>query len=773
MNIWHRIYELKVWTKKPFCITIAVCSLLILFCLIKIGIPCEVWEYECKGGLDFTEGSSGGDIVVCDGICLKPGVYRIELAYDTDTDLVALCNVADGTVFYKGLLSNGEHMYSGLHRTGYDMWLYESTQDLQVIVPYGGEGSLEIGNVRIIETNQLWTMLLTGVLFMGIAVCAAQIFYYYDNHFHVAPHKKQVFFWVMVISFIASIPYLCGYTITGADLTYHLQRIEGVKDGLLGGQFPVRLEPKWVYDHGYANAIFYCNGLLYLPALLRLLGFPVITSYNIYCVVLTIATAWISYYCFSRIFHKCSIGIICSALYTLSVFRIYKLIIATAVGEGTAVTFIPLVLYGFYQILAGNPEEKGYKRSWVPLAIGLSGLIQSHVLTCEITAMVMLLFCIIYVRKIFNRKVFYVLLKCAIVTICVNLWFLVPFLDYYLTQDMHIKNVSARTIQDRGLDWMQLPFYFDIAPSETNGIQDAHPVGVGPVLCIALGIFLLLWFAGRFRKSDRKNLPVTKEAAFTKTASVVGLLLMFMSLEIFPWDRIQGMNTVMATLVSSLQFPNRFLGWGTACLVLVFGFCAWYFEEHGRESCYWLLMAAAVLGIIISNMYILDRVNGEQVYFELYNEEGMGAGYISGAEYLIEGTDWEKLTFADAVPGQGVEILEYQKEYLRAMLQCANEGGTDSYVELPMLLYKGYRAVCVETGQEMELCAGDNNVIRVMIPGGFEGNIQVDFVSPVYWRLSELVSVLAVMVLAVMWWRYQGKALYEKSRADIRNPQHT
>ena len=107
------------------------------------------------------------------------------------------------------------------------------------------------------------------------------------------------------------------------------------------------------------------------------------------------------------------------------------------------------------------------------------------------------------------------------------------------------------------------------------------------------------------------------------------------------------------------------------------------------------------------------------------------------------------------------------------MLQCANEGGTDSYVELPMLLYKVYRAVCVETGQEMELCAGDNNVIRVMIPGGFEGNIQVDFVSPVYWRLSELVSVLAVMVLAVMWWRYQGKALYEKSRADIRNPQHT
>ena len=82
----------------------------------------------------------------------------------------------------------------------------------------------------------------------------------------------------MVISLVASIPYLCEYNITGADLTYHLQRIEGVKDGILGGQFPVRLEPRWVYDHGYANAIFYCNTFLYFPALLRLLGFTVSAS---------------------------------------------------------------------------------------------------------------------------------------------------------------------------------------------------------------------------------------------------------------------------------------------------------------------------------------------------------------------------------------------------------------------------------------------------------------------------------------------------------------
>ena len=122
-------------------------------------------------------------------------------------------------------------------------------------------------------------------------------------------------------------------------------------------------------------------------------------------------------------------------------------------------------------------------------------------------------------------------------------------------------------------------------------------------------------------------------------------------------------------------------------------------------------------------------------------------------------TDLEKLTFADAVAGQEVEIYEYHKEYLQAVLQCANRGQADSYVDLPMLMYKGYRAVWEETGQEMQLCAGDNNVIRVLIPGEFEGSIQVEFVSPLYWRLSELASVLTMTAMVVMWrrrWRKIG-----------------
>lgn len=70
-----------------------------------------------------------------------------------------------------------------------------------------------------------------------------------------------------------------------------------------------------------------------------MLGFTVTESYLLYCIVLNIAIAAIAWYCFGKMFRDDVIGLACSGLYTLSIFRIYKLLITGAVGEGSAFTF--------------------------------------------------------------------------------------------------------------------------------------------------------------------------------------------------------------------------------------------------------------------------------------------------------------------------------------------------------------------------------------------------------------------------------------------------
>lgn len=734
----------KKWPIKIFCAAFVILAFVCIFFIIK---PNAVHQWQ--GSVSFEEGVGAPGAPVYEGIALSPGVYNVELAYDTDTDFAGLCTVQDGTVITGGLLTNGEHLYRGRNATDYRMWLFEGTDAMQVVVSYEGTGRLETGALTIRETDQLWTMGLVMLLFWGCVILSILIFYYYSRRFETNLQKRRIFFWIAVISLLASFPCMYGSNVGGADLTYHLQRIEGVKDGLLSGHFPVRLEPEWLYGHGYADAVFYCNALLYLPALLRLAGFTVTTSYNIYCCALNIATVWIAWYCFSKIFKDDNIGLVCSALYTLSVMRIYKFLITGAVGEGSAFTFLPPVLYGLYCIFTKEPGDREFKRAWLPVALGYAGMIQTHVLTCEITAFLTLIICVVCIRRIFDRRVFKELAKGALAALAISLWYLAPFLDYYLTQDVHIKHVSARTIQERGLYPAQLAFQFWSVNSDAageGGMQYSDPMGVGFLLIFALSVFAAMWFGGVFRQGGRKDL-----IRLGKTSALLGAMLMLMSLNCFPWDRIQGMNRILASLVSSLQFPNRFLGWATLFLTVVFGFLLSYFSERKRYF-YWLGLVAAIVSVSTSGLYLLDHVMLRDNSLELYNAEGMGVGYISGAEYLIEGTDESLLTYAGASTGDGVVLYESEKNYLNMKLSCANESDRESYLELPMLFYKGYRAHCAESGERLTVCDGTNHLVRIMLPAGFQGHVEAGFHSPFYWRFAEIISLVTATGLAVRLW---------------------
>lgn len=741
VEVIKKIKSLGLLKHKCLWVLFGIAALLSAVCIYKIVEPNNRYRYE--GEYTFEQGIATGDTVLFERIALLPGVYYVELEYNTDMDFINSCSILDSSVFRGGLKTNGEQLHSGLDRTGFYMWLLEETEELQVCVSYEGEGSLRTSGVTFIETDQLWTCFLTVILFVFLILACCLTYYYYEKEYGVSGEKKNTFFWIMLISLIASVPYFFHGNVAGADTTYHLQRIEGIKDGLLSGQFPVRIEPEWVQGHGYANAVFYCPALLLIPALLRLAGFTVSVSFNVYCIAMNIATAWISYYCFSRIFKNKQIGIMCSALYTLSIFRTYRFLIMAVVGEGSAITFLPLIFYGLYRIFTENPKDKSYKTAWIPVAAGYAGIIQTHVLTCEITVFLTLVICFICIKKIFRPETFLELAKGALAAIGVSLWYLVPFVDYYLTQNVHIKYVSARTIQDRGLYGAQLLFnYWQFGSNVLlgeNGMRLSHALGIGLVLILGLGLFAVLWFSGKLSKKGEPALKLAKASA------VLGSLLLLMSLNIFPWDKIQHINGITAALVSSIQFPNRFLGWGTVCLVAVCGYCLLLFRERGQKYCYYAGMLVVLLGVTTSGMYLIDHVIRDQPQVSIYNEEGMGTGNISGAEYLIEGTNPELLTFKNATAGSWVTVLAYEKKYLHVRLTCINELDADSYVELPMLYYKGYRAYEKESGRNLNVCAGDNNVVRVMLPPGFSGEIEVDFVSPLYWRISELIS-LAVVV---------------------------
>lgn len=747
-----RAYIANALKKKLSIVLLSVIALLLCLGIIKWIKPLDVYTYE--GSHAFEQGVEVEEYAVYTGISLAPGVYEIQLEYTTDVLLGNLCSAKDSTVYPGAMLTNGENLYSGLGCTGYHMWLYEGTDNLEINISYDGEGTLTTGNLTIRETRLTGSLIMAVALF-GLLVFGGVIAYRaYDHVYGIGVERKKAIFGVAVIAFTASVPYFMGVLFSSADLIYHLHRIEGIVDGILGGQFPVRIEPEWVHGHGYASGVFYCSILLVFPALLRMAGFTVTDSYCAYCIVLNLATAWIAYHCFAKIFKDRTIGLACSALYTLSAIRIYKMLLTAAVGETAAMTFLPLVFCGFYLVFSEEVQSKDFKRAWVYLGFGYAGLLQTHVLSCEITAFLTVILCVIMIKRVFQKSRFWMLAKGALSAVGMSLWFLVPFLDYYINEDMHIKYVSARTIQNRGLFPAQLMFHWFRpgynATMGLAGMQDAEPMGLGLVLFLAFCVFVAMWFVGVWRREKNSLIFAGKISA------VFGAVMMVMSLNVFPWDKIQNLHPITASLVSSLQFPNRFLGWGSAFCIVAAGCCMWYFKKHGKKWEYYAALTFVLLGITTSSIYFINITMQERTTFQVYNVEGMGRGYISGAEYLIEGTDASTLLYRAPVVSDNVNLTAYGKGSLGAVASCNNSSAEAGYVDLPLLLYQGYRAKDAETGEALEIGYGDNYTVCVTVPAGYDGTFEVSYVVPWYWRVSEAVTLLCFAAIGVALWRECG-----------------
>lgn len=730
--------------KKKVNIVILLLILAVLFVGVY-GLVKPLRQATLMGNYEFTTGQAVDNQTVYTGIPLPAGVWQVDLTYETDRPLGYHCTVTDATVRPGALLTNGENLYAGKGVTGFRLWLLEDTEALEIKVSYDGQGTLRTGKVTLRETRGLGGIIFTTGLF-AMAVFVGMLCYRsFDAARGIAAGTKKAVFGVLVITAMASVPYLLGVSMDAGDLVYHLHRIEGIADGLIDGQFPVRIEPEWVHGHGYASGIFYCNLLLYFPAILRIAGFPITLSYNVYCVLVNLATAAIAYFCFRKIFQSRQIGLVCSALYTLSGIRIFKTVLTGAVGENNAMMFLPLILYGFFLVFGTEVHVEQRKKAWLPLGIGFAGVLQTHVLTCEITAFLTVILCVVMVRRVFTKECFQPLFWGAVTALGLSLWFLIPFIDYFFTQDMHIKHVSGRTIQMMGLRPLQLLFGWadqgEVAGMGGVKLQETTPAAVGWFLVLAVVIFAGMCLFGLWKKQSKDI------AGLGVISALFGILMMAMSLKAFPWDAIQQIHPLFASLVSSLQFPNRFLGWGTLFGVTAVGCILWYLQKENKKYITELVLAAAVVSVVTGGLHLNDAICKHRTSFTLYNVEGMGRGYISGAEYLIEGTDGNTLLYRAPMTSEGVTVESYEKGGLQARVACRNPESKNGFVDLPLLLYRGYRAVDVQTGEELALQYGENNTVCVNIPAGYQGEFEVRFIPPWYWRVGERISLFSYILI--------------------------
>lgn len=572
---------------------------------------------------------------------------------------------------------------------------------------------LAVKGISVRETNDFRLMLLTIFTLVFILTDVIYIYRKQVQSDKVSEDNRKIVIALTLMIILSSIPLTVNYVLAGDDLTYHLLRLEGLKDGLEAGQFPVRLYPKWLAGHGYADSVMYGNLLLYVPAVFRLLGLPLQTCYKLYVLLINAGTCLTAYYSYGKLFKNKYFGLLGSLLTLFAPYRLYCVYQRAAVGEYSAMMFLPLLCWGLYRVFSEDPETNGYQRNWLLPTIAYSGIIHTHVLTCEMAGGFTVLLCLILWKKVFRRRTFAVLAKTVIFTVLLNAWFLVPFLEYLSAGNLKVGYTSVR-FQHKGLFLAHLLQLFPYAGlSQPHNFYEAGMNATPPLspgFAVLIGIFVYLC-----RVQKDRSCP------FHKTGKTV--------------------------LASSIQFPMRFLSIAIPFLTIITCTASvWVLRKSsatGRKLYFGIVITAALFGGL---WYENDCLQNKD-FWRIYDISGVGTTFAMGEEYLPVGTDSSLLRYNPPIGSEHVEIKNYAKDDLNVELCCTNNSKETGYVEVPLILYKGYEARDAVTGKALQITYGDNNVIRVLIPADYTGTIQIAFPGMWYWRLAEAISLAAAMAL--------------------------
>ncbi|HAP9983513.1 TPA: hypothetical protein IWM62_002695 [Enterococcus faecium] len=252
-------------------------------------------------------------------------------------------------------------------------------------------------------------------------------------------------------------------------------------------------------------------------------------GYNLFLYIVTLTTLFICHYVMYEITKKHVTSSFFAIIYTTSSFRSVEIFLRGAMGELLAMSILPLILLGFIKLYDSKKE------SWVMLAISMTLLIYTHVLSVAMTMVMIIIALIIQFYRKKKIEIFLIikLIKAAIVTLLLSLAFIGPMIEQTLYQDLNRPYVDI--LQKRAI-YLGKEFLIGSIDSELLSF------GIGLTLLICL---IILTF-------NFKKLGI-----LSKITYIMGIISILLCTKIFPWFALQN------TPLNIIQAPWRFMIFST------------------------------------------------------------------------------------------------------------------------------------------------------------------------------------------------------------------
>ena len=376
----------------------------------------------------------------------------------------------------------------------------------------------------------------------------------------------------ILLTVLITIPWITmGKIAENGDWLFHAARVEQIYSNLRHGQFFTFIATDTFHHSGVGSFIFYPTVFFYPWAFLRFFFNP-ITAFYLWYGGITLLGLLVSYYSMKAFCNNQNLAFLFAVVYIFNPYRLY--LGFWPLGEFVAASFLPLVFLGFYRVFFERGKIPGY----VTLAIGMSLLLLTHLVSVIITIEIFLVILIVAGFFIWYRKLILQNGRGIVLSVLLTILLTLPFLYLFCSEYMGGKVTSTYF----GINMNLIkPLSYTIGESLSNTTN-----GIGLILVVTL--FIGWYFC---RNSKRQ--------AFIYG---MGIFLLLLSSSIFPWYVFK--NTALGVI----QMPYRYLEFSCLFLSVIAAdilyrfFChAFYPRQLSRVSLV-VVTIAGMLGLYMAAM---------------------------------------------------------------------------------------------------------------------------------------------------------------------------
>ncbi len=556
--------------------------------------------------------------------------------------------------------------------------------------------------------------------------------------------KNKYACWLLLLlgyAMLISWPLFSGRFLLGHDAYFHLARIEGIKEGLLAGQFPVRIHAFQLNGYGFPAGIFYPDAFLYFPALLRLAGVSLVTAMNSFCLLLNLITALTAWLAFTKLSRSSSIGAIAALLYTGFLYRLANFYSRCALGEMTAMAFLPLALVSTWLVLRRSP------RWWSIVVLAYTAILQSHIISSILLLGAAAVLTCLSWSSLRQKPVRQAILKAVLFTLLLNSWFYVSFLIFYHSMPLHIQALTTYPLS---------PFTL----TTTTFLQQAE------AFCGWLLLLPILAFLIQEKQHHRLAASPIQKRRFYSMLSI-GILFTLTTAEFFPWDILQKIP-VLGLHLSFMQFSFRLEEFASIGLCLSAAISLYHLMPQSKSASLGILIVFLLITAgwnfhLLKDMQITmpyeHTTNSWAIKYDQFSDNESRQQLLNGKNGLYLDYLYADVGFKDNLDAK--KKLPAQMPPSKAVIQNFKKQGTTlcfDYssnipvaIEVPLFYYPGYQAKNSQ-GETLPLASISQHRLQVQVPAG-QSTITITYTGLPIFRIFDALSAIGWLFFLLLLWR--------------------